>query len=84
MNFLDLLANDKSVAPAFRRIFATPQRDVREVAFDKASPRRFTGEPLTGFGGIAEVGSDRWHEVRDDEHADHLADEHHEREGGAA
>jgi hypothetical protein len=79
MDLFTALANDPSVAPAFRRIFADPKPDVRTVAFDKAAPRRFTGEPMTGFGGIDEVGSDRWREVRDDERADHQRDERRER-----
>ena len=82
MNFLDLIANDPNVAPAFRRIFTTPQRDVRDVrdvAHEKAAPRRFTGEPMTGFGGIDEIGSDRYLEVRDQEGADHDREEQRSR-----
>lgn len=54
-------------------------------AATKASPRRFSADPLTGFGDdISTIGSDRWREVRDQEHADHLADERRERDGGTA
>lgn len=77
MNFLDLIANDLNVAPAFRRIFAEPKKDVLEVAHDKAAPRRFTGEPLTGFGGLSD---ERLAEIRAEETDCQREDERRERE----
>jgi hypothetical protein len=83
-NIFDLLAQDKSVAPAFRRIFATPKQDYLTVAHEKAAPRRFTDDQPSAFGaldGIGMVGSLRWQEVRDDEGADQQRDERAERIG---
>lgn len=81
MNFNALLATDSNVAPAFRRIFASPKEGPLEVAHAKADVRRFAAEPvaLTGFGGIDEIGSERWRDVRDQEQADQRADERRER-----
>lgn len=82
MDILQLLARDSNISSAYRRLIANPAKDYREIALDKAAPRRFTGEPLTGFGGIDEVGSDRWREVRDQEHADHVVDMQRTERGG--
>lgn len=78
-NLFEMLASDPNVAPAFRRLFATPPADARTVAFEKASPRRFSGESLTGFGGIDEIGSDRRRDVMDEELACQRDDERRER-----
>lgn len=75
MDIFDAIARDANVSPAFRRVVANPKKDYLETAADKAAKRRFTAEPLTGFGGIDEIGSDRCLEVRDEERADDLADE---------
>lgn len=81
MNLLDAILQDPSLDPSFRRVFvAEPKKDYREIAFDKASPRRFTGEAQTGFGDIGTVGSERYLEVRDGEHADQLIEERRERD----
>lgn len=78
MDLFAALANDPNVAPAFRRIFATPKEGPLEVAHAKANARRFAADPvaLTGFGSIGEIGSERWREVRDQEGADHDREEH--------
>jgi hypothetical protein len=76
VNFLNLIANDPNVAPAFRRLFATPQTDVRDVAHEKAEARRFTGEPPSCFGPLSEERLERIRQIREEEHADQLADEH--------
>lgn len=64
------------VHPVFAAILRGIEQQplVLHRAATKASPRRFSAEPMTGFGGIDELGSDRWREVRDQEHADDLAD----------
>lgn len=67
MNILAALARDPNIDPALRRVLDT--------AHDKAAPRRFNDEPMSGFGDIGDVGSERWREVRDQEHADQLRDE---------
>jgi len=69
MDLFAALANDPNVDPALRRIFATPKPDVRVAAFDKASPRRFTGEPMTGFGDFED---DRTYEERAEDERDHF------------
>jgi hypothetical protein len=74
-----LLISDPNVSPAFRRLFVSPPKNILDVALGKAAPRRFTGEPLTGFGGIDEIGSDRYLEVRDQEGADHDREEQRSR-----
>jgi len=72
VNFFDAIAQDPNVSTAFRRLFVSPSKDILDVALGKAAPRRFTGEPMTGFGDdIGTVGSDRWLDVRDQEGADH-------------
>lgn len=73
MNPLEqLLASDPNVAPAFKRIFANPRADVLTVAHDKAAPRRFTGEPPTGFGTLNEELPMTADEIAADNHQDYL------------
>lgn len=66
MDIFAAILSDPNVDPAFKNVLTRSHH----------RPRRFTGEPIiTGFGSISDVGSDRYREVRDDEQADHRADE---------
>lgn len=88
MNALDLLLRDPNLSPAFRRVFASPTKSFRETEADKADERRLLAEPHTpsAFGPLlfGPMHPDRRAEIRADEHADHLADERRERDGGEA
>lgn len=48
---------------------AVAMEDALNRSAAKAASRRFDGAPITGFGGIGVVGSDRWLDVRDEEEA---------------
>lgn len=66
-----------------RRLFATARADVLATALAKAAPRRFVDAEPSAFGdlmGIGRVGSMRWREVRDQEHADRVWDEQRARD----
>ena len=45
----------------------------------KADPRRFTGDPVTAFGDIGTVGSERYREVWEEENSDFLREEREQR-----
>lgn len=75
MNIFRKLANDPNVDPALRGLLG--------ARLDKASPRRFTAEPITGFGSISDRGSERSREVRDEELAAQRDDERFERIWGS-
>lgn len=83
MDLFAAIATDANIAPAFRRLFATPKPCYLAAAHEKAAPRRFVEDHQpSAFGaleGIGRVGSLRWQEVREQEHADHLFEAHQER-----
>ncbi len=79
MNLFDAIINDPNIAAEYRRQFdriVHPQSNLLVRRAHTQSERRFTDEPMTGFGGIDEIGSDRWNEVRDQEGADHDREDH--------
>lgn len=69
----DFICADQSIDPALRRLFANPRDDVLARAEKKQAPRRFTGDPITGFD-ILDPTSERSREVGDEERALELAD----------
>lgn len=74
----DFICADQSIDPALRRLFANPRDDVLARAEKKQAPRRFTGDPITGFD-ILDPTSERSREVGDEELAYQRQDEIEER-----
>lgn len=54
MSILSLIANDPNVSPELAAAFGIALANPNAVAAIKAAPRRFTGEPLTGFGDLTD------------------------------
>lgn len=68
MDILGAILADPNVSPDLKRVLDTRHQ--------KAQPRRFTGEPVTGFGSL---GQERRAEIGAEELADQRADERRER-----
>lgn len=79
-NFSQLLRDIREVHEDERQIAANnAQANLLIRREHTARGRRFDGMPITGFGDISTVGSDRWREVRDEEEACDREDQRRER-----
>lgn len=61
-----------TLPPVFRRLLSTfeQQSAILELAAEKASPRRFTAEPITGFASLDADGPDERLELERDMYDD--------------
>ena len=66
----DDLLEAANVSPSFKQAMMTPHEFLSK-RFDKADRRRFTDEPITGFGALS---AERRREIREEEYACELHD----------